>query len=70
MIMEWKVFVSPIFYDHNMTKPTSQLLGQGHLVHKLLSELRFYIPPTQNRLFRRRSSKPISWLSTEKKNKH
>jgi len=31
-----------------------------------LIELRFYVPLTQNRSFWRRSSQPISWLSTKK----
>ena len=41
---------------------------QWYGVQAWLIELRFYVPPDKNRPFRRRSSQPISWLSTEKLN--
>jgi len=42
--------------------------NMGGKIARLIDELRFYIHLTQNRTFRRHSSQPIAWLSTEKLN--
>jgi len=39
--------------------------GLSRPAPNLFTELKFYVPLDKNRSFRRRSSQPISWLSTE-----